>query len=46
MALQFGPQLLFLPWTGSAADRLNQRKLLMATQGTMGALARRSVSSP
>ncbi|RBP17188.1 putative MFS family arabinose efflux permease [Roseiarcus fermentans] len=39
MALQFGPQLLFLPWTGSAADRLNQRKLLMATQATMGALA-------
>ncbi len=39
MALQFGPQLLFLPWTGSAADRLNQRKLLMATQATMGVLA-------
>ncbi len=39
MALQFGPQLLFLPWTGSAADRLDQRKLLMATQATMGALA-------
>jgi MFS family permease len=39
MALQFGPQLLFLPWTGSAADRLNQRKLLKATQATMGALA-------
>jgi MFS family permease len=39
MALQFGPQLLFLPWTGLAADRLNQRKLLMATQAMMGALA-------
>lgn len=39
MALQFAPQLLFLPWTGSAADRLNQRKLLMLTQATMGALA-------
>ncbi|QOY90968.1 MFS transporter [Paludibaculum fermentans] len=39
MGLQFAPQLLFLPWTGSAADRLNQRKLLMLTQATMGLLA-------
>jgi MFS family permease len=39
MALQFGPQLLLLPWTGAAADRFNQRKLLIATQATMGALA-------
>ncbi len=39
MALQFGPQLLLLPWTGSAADRFNQRKLLIATQAAMGALA-------
>ena len=39
MGLQFAPQLLFLPWTGSAADRLNQRKLLMVTQAAMGALA-------
>jgi MFS family permease len=39
MSLQFGPQLLLLPWTGSAADRLNQRKLLMFTQATMGVLA-------
>jgi MFS family permease len=39
MGLQFAPQLLFLPWTGSAADRLNQRKLLMFTQATMGLLA-------
>src|SRR5262245_54756636 len=39
MALQFGPQLLFLPWTGLAADRFNQRKLLMFTQATMGVLA-------
>lgn len=38
MALQYGPQLALLPWTGSAADHLNQRKLLMATQATMGAL--------
>jgi MFS family permease len=39
MALQFGPQLLFLPWTGYAADRFNQRKLLMVTQAVMGVLA-------
>jgi MFS family permease len=39
MGLQFAPQLLLLPWTGSAADRLNQRKLLMMTQATMGVLA-------
>lgn len=37
--LQFAPQILLLPWTGSAADRLNQRKLLMLTQATMGAFA-------
>jgi MFS family permease len=39
MALQFGPQALLLPWTGWAADHFDQRKLLMATQGAMGALA-------
>jgi MFS family permease len=39
MALQFGPQLLLLPWTGFAADHYDQRKLLMATQATMGGLA-------
>jgi len=39
MALQFGPQLLLLPWTGFAADHFNQRKLLIATQATMGLLA-------
>ncbi len=39
IGLQFAPQLLLLPWTGSAADRLNQRKLLMLTQATMGVLA-------
>ena len=39
MALQFGPQFLLLPWTGFAADHFNQRKLLIATQATMGALA-------
>jgi MFS family permease len=39
MALQFGPQLLLMPWSGYAADHFNQRKLLMATQAMMGALA-------
>ncbi|MDI2595186.1 MFS transporter [Pseudomonas sp. 681] len=39
MALQFGPQLLLLPWTGFAADHYNKRKMLMATQGVMGLLA-------
>ncbi|HXP07929.1 MAG TPA: MFS transporter [Acidobacteriaceae bacterium] len=39
MGLQFAPQLLLLPWTGLAADRLNQRKLLMFTQAMMGVLA-------
>ena len=39
MALQFGPQLLLLPWTGFAADHFNQRRLLFATQAAMGALA-------
>ena len=39
MALQFGPQLLLLPWTGFAADHLNQRKLLIVTQAAMGILA-------
>src|SRR3979411_674524 len=40
MALQFGPQLLLLPLTGFAADHLDRRKLLIATQADMGALAR------
>jgi MFS family permease len=39
MALQFGPQLLLLPWTGFAADHFNQRRLLMGTQAALGALA-------
>jgi MFS family permease len=39
MGLQFAPMLLLLPWTGSAADRLNQRKLLMLTQATQGVFA-------
>ncbi|MGI4876581.1 MAG: MFS transporter [Janthinobacterium lividum] len=39
MALQFAPQFLLLPWTGSAADHLDQRKLLIVTQAIMGVLA-------
>jgi MFS family permease len=39
MSLQFGPQLLLLPWTGFAADHFNQRRLLIATQASMGVLA-------
>ncbi|MGO4594681.1 MFS transporter [Leifsonia sp. 2TAF2] len=38
MALQFAPALFLLPVTGWAADHLDRRKLLMATQGAMGAL--------
>jgi MFS family permease len=39
LAFQFAPQLLLLPVTGLAADRLNRRKLVMATQTTMGVLS-------
>ena len=39
MALQFGPQLLFLPVTGLVADRVPKRTLLMLTQVAMGLLA-------
>jgi MFS family permease len=39
MALQFGPHLLLLPLTGFAADHLDRRKLLIATQAAMGVLA-------
>lgn len=39
MGLQFAPQLLLLPWSGLAADRFNQRRLLMLTQASMGVLA-------
>ncbi|PJJ65133.1 MFS transporter [Compostimonas suwonensis] len=37
-SLQLGPQLLLVPWSGLLADRFDRRKLLMATQGAMGAL--------
>lgn len=39
MGLQFGPQILLLPLTGFAADHFDRRKLLIATQAAMGALA-------
>ncbi len=39
MGLQFGPQILFLPLTGLAADQLDRRKLMIATQAAMGLLA-------
>jgi MFS family permease len=39
MGLQFGPQALLLPITGFAADHLDRRKLLCATQAAMGTLA-------
>jgi len=39
MALQFGPQVLLLPWTGFAADHFDRRRLLFATQAAMGLLA-------
>lgn len=39
MALQFGPQMLLLPWTGYIADHFNQRRVLIATQAAMGSLA-------
>ncbi|GGF25318.1 MFS transporter [Subtercola lobariae] len=38
MALQLGPQLILVPWTGLVADRFDRRKLLMLTQGVMGIL--------
>ncbi|HEX4079173.1 MAG TPA: MFS transporter [Rhizomicrobium sp.] len=39
MGLQFGPQLLLLPWSGYAADRFDRRRLLMVTQAASGLLA-------
>src|SRR5471030_2967395 len=39
MSLQYGPQLLLVPFTGFAADHFDRRKLLFATQGALGALA-------
>jgi MFS family permease len=39
MALQFGPQAFLLPLTGYAADHLDRRKLMIATQATLAVLA-------
>lgn len=38
-ALQFGPQVALLPLTGHAADHLDRRRLLVATQLAMGTIA-------
>jgi MFS family permease len=35
MALQFGPQLLLVPFTGLVADRFDRRKILMTTQSAL-----------
>ena len=37
--LQFLPMLLFGPWAGVVADRVDKRRLLMVTQATAGVLA-------
>ena len=39
MALQFGPHFVLLPFTGWAADRFDRRRILVATQSAMFALA-------
>jgi MFS family permease len=39
MALQFGPQAFLLPLTGYAADHLDRRKVMLATQSILGVLA-------
>ena len=39
MALQFGPALLLLPFTGYVADRFDRRRVLLMTQTLQGALA-------
>lgn len=39
MALQYGPHFVLLPLTGYAADILDRRKLLLATQAGLGLLA-------
>jgi MFS family permease len=38
LALQFGPVLLLMPLSGLIADRVNRRKMLIATQLAMGLL--------
>ena len=39
MALQFGPPILLMPWVSRVADRVDRRKLLLATQSAMGLTA-------
>jgi MFS family permease len=39
MALQFGPHIVLLPFTGSAADRFDRRRILIVTQAIMFVLA-------
>ena len=39
MALQFGPQVLFLPISGFVADHFDRRKVLLFTQAAQGLLA-------
>jgi MFS family permease len=39
LALQFGPMLLLGAWAGVVADRLDKRRLLLATQVAMASLA-------
>ncbi|MBK0418506.1 MFS transporter [Leucobacter sp. CSA1] len=39
MALQFGPQLLLVPFSGAVADRFDRRRVLMVTQSLLGLLA-------
>ncbi len=39
MALQYGPHILLLPWTGSMADRVDRRRLLITTQVIQAVLA-------
>ncbi|HEV2871572.1 MAG TPA: MFS transporter, partial [Actinomycetota bacterium] len=39
LALQFAPMLVLGAWAGVVADRLDKRRLLLATQSAMGVLA-------
>ena len=39
MALQAGPMILLLPYTGAASDRMDRRRLLIATQAGLALLA-------
>ena len=39
MALQFGPQLVLVPFSGAVADRFDRRKVLLVTQSLLMLLA-------